>query len=195
MKKILYTLTIVALGATFNGCSKERGCMNVAALNYDATADKEDGSCEYPGIPAGSNIDFTVKDCDAKEHHLFDELDAGKVVVIAWVMPCATCITDPLATFNIVQTYTTSHPGRIEFYLVDDYANTSCSGLKGWAKAYGLEDATKFSDAAISMNDYGVDGMPKIVVLGGSEHRIFFNKNSSSEGVKEAINLALEAKI
>ena len=189
MKKYIYLLAIIVLGAAFNGCSKKRGCMDSGALNYDTSAEKEDGSCEYTPIPTAT--DFTANDCDGVQHNLFTELDAKTIVILAWVMPCATCVTDPLATFNIVQTYATSHPGQIAFYLVDDYANTACSGFDAWANFYGLGATTKFSDASISMSDYGTDGMPKIVVLGGSNHQVYFNKNSSSEGVKEAIDQAL----
>ena len=42
------------------------------------------------------------------------------------------------------------------------------------------------------MSDYGVDGMPKIVVTGCKSHKIFFNKNSSHEGIKAAIDTAIE---
>jgi len=43
------------------------------------------------GLIAQTNAtDFTANDCDGVSHHLFSELDNGKVVVIAWVMPCNT---------------------------------------------------------------------------------------------------------
>jgi len=54
-----------------------------------------------------------------------------------------------------------------------------------------MGDVKKFSSELISMSDYGVDGMPKIVVLGCKTRKVFFNENSSSEGIKDAIDLAL----
>ena len=50
--------------------------------------------------------------------------------------------------------------------------------------------ATKFSDAAFNMDDYGTPGMPKIIVLGGANHGIVYNQNSgvSTIGVQTAIN-------
>jgi hypothetical protein len=36
--------------------------------------------------------DFTANDCNGTSHHLFAELNAGKVVVVAFVMPCTDCI-------------------------------------------------------------------------------------------------------
>ena len=48
-----------------------------------------------------------------------------------------------------------------------------------------------FSDAAVNMGDYGQPGMPKVVVLGGTDHKVYFNQNSSSQGINTAIDLAL----
>ena len=135
--------------------------------------------------------DFTAVDCDGTTHHLFSEIDNGKVVVIAWVMPCATCITDPLNAYTAVQSYSSSHPGQVLFYLADDYANTSCQSLYTWANNYGMGNTVKFSDAAIDMSDYGQPGMPKVVVLGGTEHKVYFNQNSASQGINTAIDQAL----
>jgi len=160
--------------------------VSVVACNQpEGYVDNADGTA---GAPA---VNFRTVDCDGVSHDLFEELNDKTVVVMAWVMPCSTCITDPLAALNIVEEYATSHPGRVVFYLVDDYANTDCTNLSGWANFYGMDDAIKFSDPSIKMSDYGVDGMPKIVVLGGSNHQVYFNENRSSEGVREAINKAL----
>ncbi len=135
--------------------------------------------------------DFNATDCNSTAHHLYSELDAGKVIVIAWVMPCATCITDPLTAYYDVQSFATSHPGQVIFYMADDYANTSCSSLASWAANNGMGSCTKFSDAAVNMGDYGQPGMPKIVVLGGTDHKVYYNQNSSSQGIDLAINQAL----
>ena len=136
--------------------------------------------------------DFTANDCTGQSHNLFSELDDGKVIVLAWVMPCGSCISDPLSAFTTVSQYATSHPGQVLFYMADDYANTSCGSLMGWAANYGMGNSTIFSNASIRMSDYGVDGMPKIVVLGGSDHKVYFNKNSSAVGIGSAIDMALD---
>ena len=111
--------------------------------------------------------DFIVNDCDGNSHHLFSELNSGKVVVIAWVMPCPPCATHAISAYSSALNFETSHPNRVKYYLVDDFANTTCSALSSWASSNGLGSTTMFSDAAISMTDYGQIGMPKIVVLGG----------------------------
>ena len=135
--------------------------------------------------------DFNTLDCSGNPHHLFAELDQGKVIVIAWVMPCATCIADALDAYVAANSYSSSHPGRVLYYLVDDEANTSCQTLTSWGNNYGITNCPKFSDASISMYDYGGYGMPKIVVVGGAHHQIYFSKNESTQGIKEAIDKAL----
>lgn len=137
--------------------------------------------------------DFTTNDCDGNFHHLFSELDNGKVIVLAWVMPCGPCATHAMNAYSSVNSYQNSHPDRVKFYMVDDYANTDCSSLATWASSYGLGSCTIFSDASISMSDYGQNGMPKIVVIGGTNHKIYFNENSSTQGIDSAIDQALIA--
>ena len=137
--------------------------------------------------------DFTVNDCNGNSHHLFSELNNGKVVVIAWVMPCPPCATHAVSAYSSALNFETSHPNRVKYYLVDDFANTTCSSLSSWANSNGLGSTTMFSDAAITMTDYGQIGMPKVVVVGGTDHKIYFNKNSSTQGISDSISLALQA--
>ena len=134
--------------------------------------------------------DFTTNDCAGVSHTLFSELDAGKIIVAAFVMPCGSCSAPSLAAYNAVQSYAVSNPNTVYFYLVDDAANTSCANLTNWGNSSAMPLATKFSDIAFNMDDYGTPGMPKIVVLGGANHEIVYNQNSgvSTIGVQTAIN-------
>jgi hypothetical protein len=129
---------------------------------------------------AQTAVDFTANDCSGTSHTLFTELDAGKVVVIAWVMPCSACAGPALSAYSTCQTLATTFPNRINYYLADDNANTACSALSTWANTNGITAPTAtFSNAALNMNDYGTAGMPKIVVLGGSNHHVYYNINNS----------------
>ena len=138
--------------------------------------------------------DFTTNDCNGVAHNLFNELDNGNVVVIAWVMPCVPCATYSLPAYSAVQSFSSSHPGQVHFYMADDYANTACVTLGNWANNNNMPNSTTFSSSDVNMNGYGTAGMPKVVVLGGSDHTIFYNQNDSHitfNGTQTAINDAL----
>lgn len=77
--------------------------------------------------------------------------------------------------------------------MADDYANTACSQLSSWAAANGMGSSDAFfSDAAVSMSDYGTPGMPKVIVVGCSDHKVYYNENYTAAGIGDAINEALE---
>lgn len=165
MRQILLTLSIVFCGASF------------AAGQTTAT-------------------NFTATDCNSSSHTLFTELDAGKIVVLVWVMPCGTCISDAKGAFDAVGTFATSHPGKVVFYLSDDVGNVPCNSLNAWATSNGMAGATTFANAGnvIDENNYGGNGMPHVVVMGGTDHKIYLNLRSGSNNfttIKDAITTAL----
>jgi|TARA_B110000914_G_scaffold143429_1_gene125552 hypothetical protein len=137
---------------------------------------------------------FTEDDCNGVSHNLFNELDAGNIIVISWIMPCGPCATYSYPAYNAVESFASSHPGKVHFYIADDYANTSCVILNNFATTYNMTNSTIFSNANITMSDYGVDGMPKVVVLGGANHLIYLNKNDDKinySNVHTAISAAI----
>ena len=122
---------------------------------------------------------FNVNDCSGANHDLFTELDAGKIIVIAFVMPCSSCIAPSLSAYTEVQNYASTYPGRVKFYLSDDVGTSSCTTITNWGTTNGMTspDAV-FCNTAVKQADYGAAGMPKIVVLGGSTHSVLFNQNN-----------------
>lgn len=137
---------------------------------------------------------FIANDCNGTSHNLFDELDNGDVVVICWVMPCNPCATYAGYAANAVQSFSSSHPGRVKYYLADDFANSTCLYLNGWASNFNITTDATFSDAALKMTDYGTNGMPKVVVLGKNGYNVYYNENDNQitqSGVTDAITLAL----
>jgi hypothetical protein len=137
--------------------------------------------------------DFTENDCNGVSHHLFSELDAGKIIVVAFVMPCGTCAPPSLAAYNAVQSYATSNPGRILFYLADDTGATTCSTLSSWGNTNAMPLATVFSTTSFVQSQYGTPGMPKIMVLGGTDHEVLYNANSGV--TTSAVQTIIDAEI
>ncbi len=139
---------------------------------------------------------FTCNDCSGVSHELFKVLDSGKIVVLVWVMPCGACTGGAITAYNIVKSYQANNPNKVYFYLVDDYANTNCQSLGSWGASNGLDISSysyRFSNAAIKMTNYGSAGMPKCVVLAGTDHKVMYNVNNSvsSTDLQKAINTAL----
>lgn len=48
MKKMNLLIAFIVFAITLQSC-KQEGCMDQDSINYDADADKDDGSCEYEG--------------------------------------------------------------------------------------------------------------------------------------------------
>lgn len=142
---------------------------------------------------AQTAVNFNCNDCAGVNHDLFSEHNAGKVIVICWVMPCASCKGPTLTTYNVVKSFETAYPGRVKLYIVDDYANTSCNSLNSWCNTNGFTDAVRFSNAAIKMSDYGSPGMPKIVVTGNTTHHVYYNSNNTvnATSLQNAITAAI----
>jgi hypothetical protein len=136
---------------------------------------------------------FNVADCAGTNHDLFAELDAGKVIVISFVMPCGSCIGPSLSANSKVKSYATSDPGRVNFYIADDYANTNCTSLTSWANTNGMTGVPVFSSTVVKMSDYGTAGMPKVVVIAGKDHSILFNQDNTinTTELTDAINKGL----
>lgn len=144
-------------------------------------------------LHAQQATNFSVVSCRGAQYTLFDELDAGKVVVIGWTMPCGACILPLKTTYNVVQSYQSTHPGRVVMLLTDDYGDTPCSSINNWAGSNGMINTLRFSNPAIRMLDYGSNGMPKVVVLGGPQRKVFYNANDAVDHValQKAINDAI----
>ena len=123
--------------------------------------------------------DFTTNDCSGTSHHLFAELDAGKVIVISFVDPCASCIAPTLSAFSNAATFSSSYPGRVLCYVSDDLGNSTCSTINTWTTTNGISRAATFATTAVIQTPYGTGGMPKIVVLGGPNHHVYYAQNGT----------------
>ena len=76
MKKILSTISIlICLTMVLQSCSKQRGCNDENACNFDDSAEKYDGTCIYaePWYYDGDNDGFgdpniSITQCDQPEN-------------------------------------------------------------------------------------------------------------------------------
>ena len=140
--------------------------------------------------------DFTANDCSGVSHHLFDELDAGKIIVVTFVMPCSACIGPSISANTVVNDYQSAYPGKVIYYMSDDDAGTTCASLKTWASDNGFGKPlgiTTFSAPEFKEADYGSLSMPKTVVLADADHKIIYLEDGTftAATVKSAIDNAL----
>tara|TARA_B000000565_G_C23704915_1_gene347191 strand:+ start:135 stop:875 length:741 start_codon:yes stop_codon:yes gene_type:complete len=143
---------------------------------------------------AQTATDFTSDDCNGTSYNLYSELDAGYVVVLCWVMPCGPCALGAEYAQNAVQSFNISHPGKVKYYIVDDYANSDCNYLNSWNTSYQLSPDATFSSPLIDMNDYGGSGMPKVVVIGPNKQVYYNGKNNQIDelSIINGINQSLQ---
>jgi thiol-disulfide isomerase/thioredoxin len=118
-------------------------------------------------------MDFNRKDCMGNTHHLFGDLDSGKIVILEFFMQsCSPCIAAGKKLEDMKSKLLAQYPGRIKAYAIG-YSNTySCASNANWVSSNGLTSIPMDSGAA-QVAYYGGMGMPTIVILGGGkEHRV-----------------------
>ncbi|MBX2906995.1 MAG: T9SS type A sorting domain-containing protein [Taibaiella sp.] len=162
----------------------------MAALTFAAAA----------SIAQTTATNWTASDCNGLSHTLFNELDSGKVIVFAWVMPCTSCVGPSKAAYDAVQSFATSNPGKVRFYLADDLGDATCTSLTNWVTTNSIGSTANmkiFGNAGkvIDEDDFGGTGMPHIIVMGGATHTIHFNKKNSSSNDPSGITAAINAAI
>lgn len=143
---------------------------------------------------------FTIPDCNGGSHTLYDELDNGKVIVLVWVMPCPACVSGGKTAYNIVQSYASTYPGKVFYYLMDDAGDNNCMSINSWATANSIDPAKitilDNTGKVADQSDFGGYGMPHIAVVGGGQgHRMYFNgvnnDADNATAIQGAINLAM----
>ncbi|MBK8443982.1 MAG: T9SS type A sorting domain-containing protein [Sphingobacteriales bacterium] len=140
-------------------------------------------------------MDFTKTDCDGNNHTLFSELDAGKVVVLDFVMMnCTPCITATKALDNLLETYAISHPNRVEIYSIGYLDNYTCQQMKNWRTDNNFEHEV-FTEGAEMVAYYGGMGMPTIVIVAKDTHEVLYKtigySPSDNTDILAAINEGL----
>ena len=141
--------------------------------------------------------DWTQTDCVGTEHTLFTELDAGNAIIMEFVMPtgCVPCITAAENIGPLVDDYNLEFDNRVKYYTFGYNDAYNCTILDGWATDYSLNPSAKFSAGTDILAYYGSMGMPTIVIVGGEDHAVHYEKMGFTIGnmddIEEAIIAAL----
>lgn len=135
--------------------------------------------------------DFTLSDCEGTEHHLFSQLDSNHVVAMEFVMGCLPCVQGRKALTRIEQTFSASHPGKFQVYTFGFSGDVDCSSIQSWMTQNNFTGAC-FGGNDYIVADYGATGgMPTIVVVGGTDHKVLYWKKGFSNKDTTAIIAAI----
>lgn len=124
---------------------------------------------------------FIKKDCNGNMHNLFEDLDAGKIVLLHFFMPnCGSCPPPAQKIQAMAKNVMKSYPGSIIGYAVPFNNSTTCTYASTWVTSNSLNLYTPLDSGADMVSYYGGFGMPTVVMLGGKDHRILFSTLSFS---------------
>jgi hypothetical protein len=138
------------------------------------------------------SMDFTRNDCNGTEHHLYQELNDGRVVVLEYIMlGCSSCILASEQVRDLLAPFETTHPGRARQYIFGFIKNYTCSQLNSWQTENGLA-GTIFEDGSSQVGYYGGMGMPTIVVTAGNTHQVLYKKLGFEPSDTTAIIAAIQ---
>lgn len=119
-------------------------------------------------------MDFTMVDCSTTPttHNLFTDLNAGNAVIIEFFMTsCGSCISAGSKLEAMKANLLSQYPGMVKSYAFGFNNSYSCTTVKNWVTNNGFTSIPSDSGAA-QVAYYGGMGMPTIVVIAGTNHKL-----------------------
>lgn len=140
-------------------------------------------------------MDFNQEECNGPSHHLFNELDEGKAIVLEFVMlNCAPCIVATKALDKIMSSYDESHPDRVELYSFGFLDSYNCDQMMAWRSNNNFTHHV-FTGGEEQVSYYGGMGMPTIVVIGTGDHKVFFKSAGYTVELDNEIRAAIDSAL
>lgn len=123
-----------------------------------------------------SALQINGPDCNGNMHNLYADLDAGKAVLLHFFMPnCSSCPPPAQQIQAMANKIMLSHPNMITGYAIPYNNSTTCTYTANWVNIAGLSLYAPYDSGAYQVAYYGGFGMPTVVLLGGSDHRVMFS--------------------
>jgi hypothetical protein len=121
-------------------------------------------------------MQFTGVDCNNNPVDLFADLDAGKAVVLFYYMPnCGSCPPPAQQIQSMANTIMNTFPGMVKGYAYPYQNTTSCTYSASWVTNNNLAMYAPMDSGATQVAYYGGFGMPTVVLLGGTDHRVMWS--------------------
>lgn len=120
---------------------------------------------------------FSGLDCNGNTVDLFQDLDAGKAVILHYYMPsCGSCPPPAQKIQAMANKINALFPGKVKGYAFPYNNTTTCTYSSTWVSSNGLSALYAPMDSgAVDVAHYGGFGMPTVVLLGGTDHRVMFS--------------------
>lgn len=131
---------------------------------------------------AQTAMQFSGVDCNNNPVDLFADLDAGKAVILHFYMPsCGSCPPPAQKILAMANKINAMHPGMVKGYAFPFQNSTTCTYSSSWVSSNSLSTLYAPMDSgATQVAYYGGFGMPTVVLLGGTDHRVMFSTQSFS---------------
>lgn len=144
------------------------------------------------GFNQGTAPNWTVDDCSAVSHSLYNYLDSQEVVVMEFAMGCGSCTQAAGYLMNLKSQYAVSHPGKVNWFYMDYWASNNCTNVIATAAPYAFDAV--FAGCMPQKNDYypSISPMPAIVIAAGNYHTVIYQSltwyNADTALIKAAID-------
>lgn len=126
-------------------------------------------------------MDFEKTNCNGTNSHLFEDLDAGKAVVLFYYMPnCGSCPPPAKKVEAMLEKINADYPGMVKAYAFPYNNTTKCPSIDTWVTTNNLSLFTPVDSGATQVAYYGGFGMPTTVLVGGTDHRVIYTSQSFS---------------
>lgn len=120
--------------------------------------------------------DFNRNDCNGVNRHLFADLDSGKAVILFYFMPsCGSCPPPAKKIQTMANNLNAAHPGSVKGYAFPYQDVTPCSYTTSWISSNALPFYNPMDSGSTDLTHYGGFGMPTVILVGGSNHRMIWN--------------------
>ncbi len=128
-------------------------------------------------------MDFERTNCNGSTNHLFQDLDEGKAVVLFFYMPnCGSCPPPAKKVEAMLKNIDSQYPGKVKAYAMPFNNSTKCPNVSSWVTTNNLSLYTPMDSGAAQVAYYGGFGMPTVVLLGGTDHRVMFSTQNFATG-------------
>lgn len=126
-------------------------------------------------------MQFSGVDCNNNAVDLYADLNAGKAVVLFYYMPnCGSCPPPAQKIQTMANNIMNTYPGMVKAYAFPFQNSTTCSYSASWVTNNNLSLYAPMDSGAAQVAYYGGFGMPTVVLVGGTDHRVLFSTLSFS---------------